>query len=349
MQTPVGSNSQMTQASVKAKISAYQLSKYESQQGNSITMTHIPKSIFEDLQVDLEIGTYYQEQYDHMIKMAVYALQESLAHINNNEHFSPTKIPLILSMPEPSSHPKPISAKLLTSQLIKLSKAPIDIEQIRYFYTGRAAVIDSLSMAHHYFEQTDNDYVLIGGSDSYHSLSQINLLDKDNRLLTEHNSNGFAPGEGAGFLLITRHKELALKQNNSVIEIHPPGIAKEAGHLYSFHPHQASGLDDAFKQALKTYTGAPISTVYSSMNGEHFWAKEYGVAMIRNSNYFSEDLVTEHPADCYGDLGTATGSVLIGLSSISLLKQKKSGAHLVYSSSDRECRAAVCLEKVAWQ
>jgi len=116
--------------------------------------------------------------------------------------------------------------------------------------------------------------------------------------------------------------------------------------MNSDEPYRGDGLDQAFKLALHDYTGNAIRTIYSSMNGEQQWAKEYGVAYLRNKEKFHDPVKIEHPADCYGDLGSATAPVLMGLAAESLLKQPGLGTHLVYSSSDGAARAAVRMEKL---
>ncbi len=128
----------------------------------------------------------------------------------------------------------------------------------------------------------------------------------------------------------------------------PPGNGQEPGHLYSSEIYCGDGLDQAFKQALNNHPGNTIRTIYSSMNGEHHWAKEYGVAFTRNQASFHDPVKHEHPADCYGDLGSATGPVLIGLAAESLLmKHPGPATHLVYSSSDGPARAVVRVEKIS--
>ena len=82
------------------------------------------------------------------------------------------------------------------------------------------------------------------------------------------------------------------------------------------------------------------------MNGEHHWAKEYGVAYARNREFFHDLVKIEHPADCHGDLGSATGPVLTGLAAEALFRQNGPATHLVYSSSDGATRAAVRVEKL---
>jgi 3-oxoacyl-[acyl-carrier-protein] synthase-1 len=252
-------------------------------------------------------------------------------------------IPLVLAMPEPKTKLRQMTSKLLIKHMIELSGAPIDRNQIHCLHTGRAAGIEGLNLAYRYLDDLKHDYVLLGGSDSYQDLSLLDMLEQ--RLLVAGNGDGFAPGEGAGFLLLTRHPENALAYNGHHVTVNLPGIAEEQGHFYSEKAYQGNGLDLAFKQALKSHTNLPISRIYSSMNGENFWAKEYGVAYLRNKEHFVDNVIVEHPADCYGDLGVATGSVLIGLSAMQLLKSDEMNPHLVYSSSDLATRGAVLLEK----
>ena len=48
-----------------------------------------------------------------------------------------------------------------------------------------------------------------------------------------------------------------------------------------------------------------IGQVYSSMNGENYFAKEFGVMIIRNRDTIAVDFDVLHPADCFGDIGAA--------------------------------------------
>lgn len=54
----------------------------------------------------------------------------------------------------------------------------------------------------------------------------------------------------------------------------------------------------------------------------------------------------EHPADCYGDLGSATSAILIALAAEHLFKSADAKSHLVYSSSDTAKRGALVVEKI---
>jgi len=212
--------------------------------------------------------------------------------------------------------------------------------------TGRAAGIQGLELVMHYLYQQGASHVLLGGSDSYWSASRIYELDKFERLLAPNRMDGFVPGEGAGFLLFSRDPKDAMSHDNYIIEITRQGASQESGHYYSDKPYKGDGLDKAFKQALSGYKGDGINMIYASMNGESHWAKEFGVATIRNKSYFKDTMRIEHPIDCLGDLGVATGSVLLGLAAKNLLQESGQNSHLVYSSSDGAWRAAVRIEKL---
>ena len=359
MITAVGGNAEMTSAAVRAGISAYQLSDYTDRQNKAITMVNIPKEVFSSMNIDIDKGDEYKEQHDHIIKMAILALQDAFAHIQSDTDAVKQTIPLILAMPEPQplSADKPMAAKRLIKNIIKLSGLPIAAEQIRCIHTGRAAGLQALDLAQRYLFEQGNDYVIVGGSDSYCTMSLINQLESQQRLLTESNKDGFAPGEAASFIVLTRHAQYAQNKNNQIVKLHPVGLDEEGGHLSSDAAYRGDGLDQAFKKALLHYNGSSISKIYSSMNGESFWSKEQGVAIIRNKKHFCDDMTVEHPADCYGDPATATGTLLMGLSALALLEEKaeqkvekkteQQGVHLVYSSSDGPTRAAVVLEKIA--
>jgi 3-oxoacyl-[acyl-carrier-protein] synthase I len=337
MITPVGGDATMTAAAVRAGISAYTVSDYFNRHFKAITATSVPSAIFTEVETDIIAADGFNEQHDRVIKMAIIALREACAL-----HSTKQAIPLVLAMSD-DNH---ANSRLLHN-LVKNCQPWVSIPLSRSIYTGRAAGMEALAFAFDYLYNLPNDFILIGGSDSYLDDSRLNALDAADRLLGQGNANGFAPGEAAGFLLLTRHPELALIRNGHMVALNPPGIADEQGHLLSDQPYRGEGLDQAFKQALAQYSGTKIHSIYSSMNGENYWAKEYGVAFIRSRAAFQDPVKFEHPADCYGDVGSATGPILIALAAEHLFKTSDANAHLVYSSSDAAKRGAVVVEKLA--
>ncbi len=106
-------------------------------------------------------------------------------------------------------------------------------------------------------------------------------------------------------------------------------------------------LSVAIKGALADNHSKNIHTIYPSMNGEHYWAKECAIVILRNEARLQEKITVAHPTNCYGDLEAATGLVLVGLAAYDLLnKHPGSASHLVYSASDDPPCAAVHVEKI---
>ena len=341
MITPVGANTAMTAAAVNANISAYAISNFYGHNKQPITMASVPGSVFLNSDAEIGEGSRYNERHDRVLNMAIIAIREACA-----QHLTRQPVPLALAMPEVQGNIKGLVPFIPT--LEANCKPWVSAAQTRSLYSGRAAGIEALDFAFKYFYDLPSDYMLIGGSDSYQDEERIAPLNTKKRLLVKNSPDGFAPGEAAAFLLLTRKPELALARNGNIIALQPPGLAEEPGHLYSEEPYRGEGLDATFKAAMHSQKPASIHSIYSSMNGENHWAKEYGVAYIRNKDFFHDPVRIEHPADCYGDVGTATAAVLIALAAEHLFSDATATAHLVYSSSDHSKRGAVVVEKIAY-
>lgn len=155
--------------------------------------------------------------------------------------------------------------------------------------------------------------------------------------------DGFAPGEGAAFLLLGSEKGAAQLDVRPSVRIGAPGLALEPGHRFADKPYRGEGLDQAIKGALAGADGMPVRTVYASLNGENFGAKEWGVALLRNATAIDPGFRMIHPADCFGDVGAAFGPMLIGLAAIALEEGYVQGPCLAWCASDGAPRAAVCV------
>lgn len=338
----LGVDVESTVAAVSAGISAYGATRYENNSGEPVTMALVPEDIFNEIDADLEIdeGDRYNERHDHITTMAIVALNEACG-----KHETEKPAPLVMAMSEYQFDNTDLAPVI--ENLAATATEWIDPALSRTIYSGRAAGIEAIEMAFNYLYDTEYKFMVIGGSDSYLDDELLDKLDESRRLLSAGSNNGFAPGEAAGFLLLTKHIELADVQNGQVIALNHPGVSDEVGHMYSQEPYRGDGLDQAFKGALVSHQNKNISNIYSSLNGEHFWAKELGVAQLRNKKSFRDDVQVEHPVDCFGDLGAASAPVLISIAAQDLLNNNDATAHLVYSSSDSAKRGAIVVEKVA--
>ena len=302
-------------------------------------MAKVPDAVFTNIDAEIDEGDRFNLRHDRLTKMAIIAIREACNQIAAEQPF-----PVVLGMSDRSIDKEGLSS--LIENLQENCKPWISAKLSRSLNSGRAAGIEAIDFTFRYLYDEAYPFVLVGSSDCYMDEGLLSSLEDEQRLLTQRSSDAFAPGEAASFLLLTRHLELAENRNGFAIALHPPGISKEEGHLYSDSPYRGEGLDHAFKGGLLSQPVKSIHGIYSSMNGENHWAKEYGVAYLRNKDKFVEKVDIAHPADCFGDLGAATATSLITLAAEHLHKNNNVQRHLVYSSSDFGARGAIVVEKV---
>jgi len=339
MITAVGGNAAMNAASVNARINGLCESDYYNTEIEPMIMGLVPNGALPPLNEHQQVHGTYTPWEQHLLRLGHAAICEAMQGYNDK-----APLPLILACPDFYSQcPHKFPDDFIQS-LIQQSGAHINADLSRTVHTGRTGVLDAINLAKHYFSETDTETVLVGGIDSFQRYDLLETLDKENRVLAIDVVDGFAPGEGAGFLRITQNEAKALTNGQHRISLAESATAQEPGHLYSDDPCLFDGLTNAMSEALVDHSGLKIKRIYSSQNGERFWAKELSVAMLRNKSHFHEDCLIEHPADSYGDLGAATGAVLIGLAAQQLLKQTQSLAHLVCCSSDHAYRATLLVD-----
>ena len=162
------------------------------------------------------------------------------------------------------------------------------------------------------------------------------------------NLDAFIPGEGATLLLLTTARQARQDGLEPLATCSGVAASFEEGHLQSTTPYRADGLAKAIAElASRGEVAPPIAEVYSSMNGEHHWGREWSVAFMRQRALFEPDHGFHHPADSYGDLGAAAGPTLVALAAVGQRKQHVRNPALVYCSSDDGPRAALFVHQGA--
>ena len=244
---------------------------------------------------------------------------------------------LVLSLPETSTT-LALDARQFLARFAKQTEDAFDITRSDASHQGRSGGLAALGQAAETIRAGRAELMIAGGIDTYRDLYVLGTLDLEQRVKSSVNLDGFIPGEGAAFLLLSR-AGAAIAPLAMVSQV---AQAFENGHLYSPEPYRGDGLASAVQQLVNSGSvEGPIQEVYSSMNGEHHWAKEWGTAFIRNSGAFLPGHGTHHPADCFGDTGAACGPLMAGLAALGIKQGYRRSPALVYGSSDRGQRAAV--------
>jgi 3-oxoacyl-[acyl-carrier-protein] synthase-1 len=276
-----------------------------------------------------------------MLRLGTYALREACAPCTG-------PVPLLLAVPEerPGSA---VAADLARPGFFEALAAQaqvqvqLDAQSSRLYPQGGAGGLIALRDALALLSSQRFPSVLVGGVDTFLDLLRLGVLDGESRL-AGGGGDGFIPGEGAAFLLLSNQRHRGLPP--PIARVAGVGVGVERGHRYAQEPYRGDGLDEAF-QAL--FAGRPrgaakVQCVYAGFNGENLPAKEWGVAYLRSAEHFAEGFGVEHPADCVGDAGAALGPMMLGLAALGMRHGYRSGPCLVWSTSDREARAAALLE-----
>ena len=91
-------------------------------------------------------------------------------------------------------------------------------------------------------------------------------------------------------------------------------------------------------------SGERVTDVYCDMNGEPYRADEYGFACLRTKDGLAAPSEFVAPADCWGDVGAASGPLYLALSAIAGIKGYARGnLSLAWASSENGERAAVLM------
>jgi|SRR2546429_2970341 len=336
MVTPVGGTALQTVNSIRAGISRYAERPLDDSENHAIVMALLPDDWLPALSYQLEDFGALTEREKRMLRLAGPALREAVKELPSTHALA-----LDLALPETPERVAPPAGDSFLRALSIQSGVDLDIRASRVFLGGRAAGLQALGAA---MARARDTFTLVGGVDSYLDPEVLTVLEMEGRLLKEDAMDAFAPGEGAGFLLLGS----AAKNDGPLVAavVHEPGFGREPGHRDSDEPYRGDGLAAAIAAALGNGAARPIETVVCSLNGENLGAKEWGVSLLRNRRFFQEDVRIWHPADCFGDTGAAMGPLLLGFAALGLKQGHVKEPCIVWCSSDGELRGAVCVSAV---
>ena len=211
---------------------------------------------------------------------------------------------------------------------------------------GRTGFVKALELAQSQLYEDDKPYVLIVATDSLVNRRDINhyggdLYGKGCRLLHAENSNGFIPGEATAAILMSRPDKY-----ESSLECVGIGFGEEPTLVGSEGVMRAEGLSAAVKAAFTDAGIAPhhADWRYCSASGESYFFDEMGLALQKNFRVLKPEYPMWSTADCLGEIGAATGAVMIADAQQAFIKGYAPGPLVMCQlSNDNHNRAAFAL------
>ena len=274
-----------------------------------------------------------------LAKMAAGAIEDALQGLEKEQW---RHLPLLLCVAEPE---RPGRTDGLDDQLLLQIQTELGVQfsaTSKLLRHGRVAVAVALAQARTLMRSTPGSGVLIVGVDSLISKPTIDHYERGQRLLTEANSNGFIPGEGAGALWVGR-----ASQKTAHLFCTGIGFSREPAVINSGEPLRAQGLTEAIKASVDD-AGRQFPDLdfrITDNSGEYYYFKEASLALLRLLRESKETFDIWHPAECTGEVGAVSGVSVITAAVYACRKGYSPGPTiLAHWSNDLGQRAAVTME-----
>jgi 3-oxoacyl-[acyl-carrier-protein] synthase-1 len=342
MMTAVGLTAGETASSVRCAAMRFSESPLRDRRFAPYTLAEVPEGGLPPLSKGVESASGLTGRDRRMLRLAAGALRGMLESC-------PSALPapaLVLALPETETG-LPLHGRRFLEHLGMQTQGAFDLARSDASDRGRAGGLAAIGQAIRLIAEGKAKSVVAGGVDSYRDGYVLATLDLEARVRSALNLDAFVPGEAAGFVLLADRRAADAAGARCMAQVSMAATGFEAGHLYSPEPYRGEGLAMAVSKLVQSgAVPAPFEEVYSSMNGESHWAKEWGVAAIRNKSFLAQGYRMHHPADCYGDVGAASGVLMVGLAAMGVRDGYRRSPCLIYGSSDRGPRAAVALTAV---
>lgn len=229
--------------------------------------------------------------------------------------------------------------------LLRALRQRPEITEIALYPNGHAAGLMALQAGMASIQRGESEFFLAGGVDSYLDADTLEWLDDTEQLHSEANTWGFVPGEAAGFCLLASERAAHRYSLQPLLWLRSAATDREPNLIRTGTVCLGEGLSRAVKSVLQTLPSADlIHQTFCDMNGERYRADELAFTICRTSRRFVDASVVQTPADCWGDVGAASGPLFIALATAAQTKHYAQGTNtLLWASSDTGERTAALL------
>jgi len=256
----------------------------------------------------------------------------------------PASMPCVLCLPNERPTFRFDQVREVAQQLVSDCPGLVLTSQDLY-YQGHAAAYQALEQVQKHLLHTAHEFCLLAGVDSYVDSATLNWLEMNSLVHNATNAYGFVPGEAAGCVLLCTQKTVDKYQLTSL------GTLVAFSHACEpIHHTQGVCTGQGLTQAIQTtlhhcLPDQKIQQVICDLNGEPHRSDEYGFTLTRLSQHFENPDHYTAPADCWGDVGAATGVLGMILATANPVRTKPNALTLLWASSVQELRSALLLKQ----
>lgn len=330
--TPLGLNAAASAAAVRAAISAVGIHPFwKDKAGKSFCVS---RDALLDAQID--------DCVERIKQLALSAAHEALSSVA----ISAPTLTIFLALPLPRIGLSETYAQRMADAIGALRGDGIDrLDRVHVYPYGHAAGIMALQAAAQKMAAGEIEMALVVAADSYIHAETLEELDAAGRVMSAANRNGFPPGEGAAACVLATR---ACAERCGL-----PVLALLVAAATAVEPHplgsDAVCIGEGLSAVIKTIgeclpAQQSISATYCDLNGERYRNEEFAYTLLRTQSAFRDAHDYLSPADCWGDVGAASGLLGVVLALQAQLRGYAKGPlPLCWAGSDSGHRAAVLL------
>jgi len=280
---------------------------------------------------------------DRFLSLAVEPAREALTPLGfDRREISP--VPLFLALPpQRPGRPRDLDQQIADGLRNAVGTAPAEC-----IATGHAGGLMALDAALHRIALGSVEFCLVGGVDSYLEVDTLEWIEENGQLHGGDNAYGFIPGEAGCFCLLCSEKTAERRRLGVLARVIASATSRETKLIKTDTVCVGKGLTEVFQKVLSVLpsTNDKVDYTICDMNGEPYRADEYGFTLARLSNRFVNAADIVAPADCWGDVGAASGLLFVNLVVVSGQRDRGKARHsLLWTSSESGERSAAILDQ----
>jgi 3-oxoacyl-[acyl-carrier-protein] synthase I len=282
---------------------------------------------------------------ERFLALAETAMREACAPLNAVPGES-LQLPVYLGLPEIRPGFSKKDAETVQTRLADAEDLPCKISDIKIFTQGHAAGLAAIAAAMEQMLKGTYEACLVGGVETYFQPDTMEWLDVNRQLAGKDARSAFVPGEGAGFCLLMvapTQKRLGLE---AMARVQTVAVEREKNLIKTSDVSLGEGLTEAVRETVRNLAvpDETITDVICDINNERYRGEEWGFVCLRLSKYFDDPSAYNSPANCWGDMGAASGLVFAMLACKANAGGYAKGARtLLWASSEGGLRAAAVL------
>lgn len=327
--TPVGPGAHETFFSVRTRLSSFRESFVIDHTGEHVVISAIPPAV-------PQLG-----EEGRLLELGLPALSEALkASVGAGRRRQ--RVGLVLVTPDPAERPRHWSfPSAVVRALVSLLPEPLPGSGPLLVPGGHTGWAQALEQASQMLGQGQADECVVGAVDTLCAPRTLEHLDRLQLLRNEEKEDGMIPGEAAAFLV--------LGPRLSAPPERPPAFLAswaDSAPLPDERPLLPGAvLTRATRECLRRggEREAAPGLIVSDMGGEKQDALEVAFARFRAFRDQASTAELFHPSECLGDVGAATGPLLMVLATLYSRHGGGPRGDALLTTSSRSGRCAVGL------